>query len=45
MRGYRVLTGLCIIAVALLLAYAWYDGGREPVGRIVVPVAVPEIAR
>jgi hypothetical protein len=28
-------------ALALLLAYAWIDGGREPLRTISEPVAVP----
>lgn len=31
-------------AALLLLAYAWIDGGREPVRPIVESVAVPEIS-
>ncbi len=36
------------LALALglaLIAYAWVDGGREPLREIVVPVALPEIAK
>ena len=29
-------------ALALLLAYAWIDGGREPLHQIAEPVAVPD---
>lgn len=28
-------------AIAVILAYAWIDGGREPARMIVEPVAVP----
>lgn len=30
--------------ILLILAYAWIDGGREPVHPISEPVAVPEMA-
>jgi len=30
--------------VLLVVAYAWIDGGREPVHPISEPVAVPEMA-
>ena len=37
---------LAVAAVALLiLAYAWIDGGREPVRMIAEPVAVPGATR
>ncbi len=44
MRG----KGIVAIVVALvlgLLAYAWIDGGREPLREIAVPVTVPEAAK
>jgi hypothetical protein len=31
--------------VAVVLVYAWIDGGEEPVRPIVEPVAVPEAAK
>lgn len=42
----RGLSGKVVVMAALLLlvafmAYAWIDGGREPVREIRVPVAVP----
>jgi len=40
MSSRRILEGLVLIAV-LLLAYAWYDGGEEPLREIAEPVAVP----
>jgi len=33
------------VIVVLLLAFAWIDGGEEPLRDISVPVAVPEAAR
>jgi hypothetical protein len=44
MRKGWVLAGAVAI-VFLVLAYAWTDGGREPLRAISQPVAVPEIAR
>ncbi|MES2491855.1 MAG: hypothetical protein V4579_01080 [Pseudomonadota bacterium] len=44
MRGRNAV--LILVAVALgVIAWAWIDGGRQPVREISVPVAVPEIAR
>lgn len=40
MRINRLLIGLAA-AVVLLLAYAWYDGGAEPVRLIAEPIPVP----
>ncbi|HXD02110.1 MAG TPA: hypothetical protein VN627_02265 [Novosphingobium sp.] len=35
-----------IVALGLaLLAWAWHNGGREPLHEIAVPVAVPESAK
>lgn len=31
--------------MVLLLAYAWWDGGEEPLRAIAEPVEVPEAAR
>ena len=31
--------------LALLLGYAWIDGGREPVRTIVEPIRVPEMLK
>jgi hypothetical protein len=36
---------LVLSALAVLLAYAWYDGGREPMHLISAPVDVPGAAR
>lgn len=30
-----------VAAVAVLLVWAWYDGGREPIRLIAEPVPVP----
>lgn len=43
MRWQWLLIVLAVL-VLLLLAYAWIDGGREPVHTITEPVAVPEMA-
>jgi hypothetical protein len=40
MRVKWLLLGLALAIVALL-AFAWIDGGREPVRTITVPVALP----
>lgn len=47
MRGRGMLGGIVGVGALLLalLAYAWIDGGREPLRDIAVPVAVPESAR
>lgn len=42
-RG-RIVTMLAA-GFALLLAYAWYDGGREPLHEIREPVSLPGEAR
>lgn len=34
-----------VAALIVLLAYAWYDGGREPMHQISEPVVVPGAAR
>jgi hypothetical protein len=44
MRGNWLLTGLAV-GVVLVLAYAWYDGGREPVRAVAASVPVPESVR
>jgi len=36
---------LAVVLLAGLLAWAWADGGREPLREIAVPVAVPEASR
>jgi hypothetical protein len=36
---------LLIAGLALLLGYAWLDGGREPIHEISRPVALPGAAR
>lgn len=33
------------LAVILVLAFAWIDGGEEPLREIVTPVALPENTR
>jgi hypothetical protein len=40
MRGGWIVTVLAALVLAAL-AYAWIDGGREPLRDIAVPVAVP----
>jgi hypothetical protein len=40
-RPIWIVVGLLVIIVA----YAWIDGGREPLHEITIPVAVPEAAR
>lgn len=37
----RIGTG-AVFLLAILLIYAWIDGGREPVREMVHPVPVPE---
>lgn len=44
MRKGWLLAGIAAIAF-LVLAYAWIDGGREPLRTITEPVPVPEAAR
>ena len=44
MRKGWVLAGAAAI-VLLVLAYAWIDGGREPLRTITEPVAVPETGK
>ena len=44
MRWHRLVIGLAALVI-LLLGYAWYDGGREPLHAIAVPVAVPGAAQ
>lgn len=48
MRGGKTGLGMTagiVLALAGLVLWAWHDAGREPVGQIAVPVAVPELAR
>ena len=40
MSSRRIREGLVLIGV-LLLAYAWFDGGEEPLREITEPVVVP----
>ncbi len=40
MRMSRVLAILGVVCV-LVVAFAWLDGGREPVREIVQPIATP----
>ncbi|WP_168176390.1 hypothetical protein [Novosphingobium sp. PC22D] len=44
MRWGWLLAGLGV-CIALLLAYAWVDGGREPVRDIVETVPLPELTK
>jgi hypothetical protein len=44
MRRNGLLWGLGA-AVLLLIAYAWIDGGEQPLREIAQPVAVPEAAQ
>jgi hypothetical protein len=44
MRKGWLLAGIAAI-VFLFLAYAWIDGGREPLRMISEPVPVPEVAK
>lgn len=44
MRG-RGIMGVLALLVLAVLAYAWIDGGREPLHDIAVPVAVPASAQ
>lgn len=37
------LLGIAALIVLLVLAYAWIDGGREPVRPIVEPIPVPGV--
>jgi hypothetical protein len=43
MRWRLLLSGLAALIV-LVLGYAWFDAGREPLRPIAEPVALPEIA-
>ena len=44
MRRDRLLVGLAV-AIAALLAYAWYDGGEREQRLIAVPVELPGAPR
>ena len=44
MRKDWLLAGVFALVIAFL-AYAWIDGGEEPVRRIVEPIPVPESAK
>ncbi len=44
MRKIWLLVALSALLLALL-AFAWIDGGREPVRPIVQPIPVPELQR
>lgn len=44
MRKRSLLAGIAAI-VLLVLAYAWIDGGREPLHPISQPVPVPEMTK
>lgn len=41
-RWNWLLAGLAMI-ILLVIAYAWVDGGREPVRELSEPVPLPEI--
>ena len=41
----RTVVILLVALLAALLAWAWVDGGREPLREIAQPVAVPESAK
>jgi len=41
MAARRILIGIGLLVLALL-AYAWVDGGREPLGEITQNVPLPE---
>jgi hypothetical protein len=43
MRG-KGIVGVLALLVLAVLAYAWIDGGREPLRNIAVPVSVPVVA-
>jgi hypothetical protein len=43
MRRNWLLAGLIVVILGIL-AYAWIDGGREPLHEIAVPVPLPESA-
>jgi len=44
MRSRRIWQGLALAAI-LFLAFAWFDGGEEPMREIVEPVALPGAAQ
>ncbi|MFC3174715.1 hypothetical protein ACFOD9_10660 [Novosphingobium bradum] len=44
-RPGRIALILIAVLGAALLAWAWANGGREPLREIAEPVAVPESAR
>lgn len=44
MRKGSLLAGIAAI-VLLVLAYAWIDGGREPLRPIAEPIPVPEMTK
>jgi hypothetical protein len=41
-RWNWLLAGLAVI-ILLVIAYAWVDGGREPVRQISEPIPLPEM--
>jgi len=41
----RWLLAALVLLLVTVLVVAWIDGGREPVGDIVQPIAVPEPVR
>lgn len=41
----RTLVVVVILALVAVCAWAWVDGGREPLREIVQPIPVPEQAR
>ena len=44
MTGRRI-GWMAAVLVALVLVYAWVDGGEEPLRPIVQSIEVPEVAR
>jgi len=44
MRWQWLIIGLAAL-IAILLAYAWIDAGREPLRLIAEPVAVPPLSQ
>jgi len=45
MKSARSVLLLAVVLVAALLAWAWVDGGREPVHEIARSIPVPESAK
>ena len=45
MSRKRWIWTLAALALAALLAWAWYDGGERPLEWIEEPIALPDVAR